>query len=109
MDVAVDVRMAVYQFVAERIGHIGIVEKALFLTQLGVENHMQQQVAQLLLDSLHVAVGNGVGQFVGLLDGVAAQRLEGLFAVPRTFAAQGVHHLQKPRRGRKPFILFHKI
>ena len=106
MDVAVNVRMAVYQFVAQGVGHIRIVERPGFLTQFGVEHHMQQQVTQLLLDPLHIVVGDGIGQFVSLLDGVAAQRVECLLAVPGALAAQGVHHLQKTGRGLQTFI-FH--
>lgn len=62
---------------------------------------------QLLADALHVAVENSVGQFVGLLDRVAAQRLEGLLAVPRALFAQFVHDLQQSQRCRGTFVLFH--
>ena len=68
---------------------------------------MQQQVAQFLLNTLHIVVGDGVGQFVSLFDGVAAQRVESLLAVPGALAAQGVHHLQKTGRSLQAFI-FHK-
>ena len=88
MDVAVNVRMAVYQFVAQGVGHIRIVERPGFLTQFGVEHHMQQQVTQLLLDPLHIVVGDGIGQFIRLLDRIAPQRVERLLAIPRALAAQ---------------------
>ena len=107
MDVAVDVRMTVDQLVAEGIGHISEIECALFLAQFRIEHHVQQQVAQLLFDALHIMIGDGVGQLVGLLDGVAPQRIEGLLAVPGTLAAQGVHHLQKTGRSRQTFVFFH--
>ena len=79
----------------------------LFAAQFRVEDDMQHQVAQLLADALHVAVENSVGQFVGLLDRVAAQRLEGLLAVPRALFAQFVHDLQQSQRCRGTFVLFH--
>ena len=107
MNVAVDVRMTVDQFVAQGIGHVSEIERPLFLAQLRIEHHVQEQVAQLLLDALHIVIGDGVGQFVGLLNGVAAQRIESLLAVPGTFAAQRVHHLQKTGRGRQTFVFFH--
>ena len=100
--------MAVDEFVAQRIGHVGKVERALLLAQFRVEDHVEQQVAQLLLDALHVVVENCIGQFVGLLNRVAPQRIECLFAVPRAFTAQGVHHLQQPGRGLQTFV-FHRI
>ena len=99
--------MAVDQLVAQGIGHITEIERALFLAQLRIENHMQQQVAQLLLDSLHIVRRDGIGQFVGLLDRVAAQRVESLLPVPRTFAAERVHHLQQACRGFQTFV-FHE-
>ena len=107
MDVAVDVRMTVDQLVAQAVDHIRIVERSGFGAQFRVEDDMQHQVAQLLADALHVAVENGVGQFVGLLDRVAAQRLEGLLAVPRALCAQFVHDLQQSQRCRGTFVLFH--
>ena len=67
---------------------------------------MQQQVAQLLLDALHIVVGDGVGQLVRLLDGIAPQRIESLLAVPRTLAAQRVHHFEQTGRSLQSFI-FH--
>ena len=107
VDVAVDVRMTVDQLVAQAVDHIRIVERSSFGAQFRVEDDMQHQVAQLLADALHVAVENGVGQFVGLLDRVAAQRLEGLLAVPRALCAQFVHDLQQSQRCRGTFVLFH--
>ena len=98
--------MAVDEFVAQGVGHVRKVERALLLAELRVEDDMQQQVAQLLADALHVVVRNGVGQFVGLFDGIAAQRVEGLLAVPRTLAAERVHHLQQPCHGFQAFV-FH--
>ena len=76
VNVAVDVGVAVDQLVAQRVGHVAEIERALFLAQFRIEHHVQQQVAQLLLDALHIVVGDGIGQFVSLLDGVAAQRVE---------------------------------
>ena len=107
MDVAVNVRMSVNQLVAQGVGHIAEIECALFLAQFRIEHHVQQQVAQLLFDALHIMVGDGIGQLVGLLDGVAPQRIESLLAVPGTLAAQGVHHLQKTGRSLHTFVFFH--
>ena len=107
MDVAVDVRMTVDQLVAEVVGHVAEIERALFLAQFRIEHHVQEQVAQLLLDACHIMIGDGIGQLVGLLDSVAPQRIEGLLTVPGALAAQGVHHLQKTGRGLQTFIFFH--
>ncbi len=98
VDISIDVRVAVDEFVAYAICHIGIVECALLRAEFRVEDNVQQQVAQLLLDALHITVGNGIDEFVGLFDCVVAQRLEGLLTVPRTLLAQSVHNLYKTQR-----------
>ncbi len=108
MYLAINMRMPVNQLVTERIGHIAKIESALFLAQFREEHHVQQQVAQLLLDTLHVVVRNGIGQFERLFDRVAAQRIESLFAVPRTVSPQSVHHLQQASRRVQTFI-FHTV
>jgi len=109
MNVAVNVRMAVYQFVAQGVSHIRIVERPGFLTQLGVEHHMQQQVAQLLLDPLHIVVGDGIGQFIRLLDRIAPQRVERLLAIPRALAAQRGHHVEQAGRSLQSFIFHYPV
>ena len=73
MYVAVNVGVAVDKLVALGIGHIGKVKCALLLAQLGVKDNVLEQVAQLLLYTLHIVVGDGVGQLVGLLYGVITQ------------------------------------
>jgi hypothetical protein len=46
-----------------------------------MEHHLQQQVAQFVAQFIHVAVLNGVGDLVSLLDGVWGDGGEVLFAV----------------------------
>ena len=107
MNLAVDVRMAVDEFVAQSVHDLRVVERSGLGAQLRVEDDVQHQVAQLLADALHVAVEDGVRQLVGLLDGVLAQRFEGLLAIPRALLPQFVHDLQQPQRRRGTFVLFH--
>src|SRR5690606_29753019 len=63
------------------------------LGDAGVEQHLQQQVAQFLLDGLGVAGLDGVEQFAGLLEQVGPQRVVGLGAFPAAEVPQPVHHL----------------
>jgi ABC-type antimicrobial peptide transport system permease subunit len=56
---------------------------------------VQQQVAQLLADVCHILFGERIHQLKTLLDGVVAQRLESLLAIPRALLAQVVHHLKQ--------------
>ena len=56
---------------------------------------MQQHVAQFLADIRLVVLEQGVAQFECLFYGVGSKRLVGLLAVPRTFLAQLVEHIQQ--------------
>ena len=47
---AIDVRMAEYQLVCQRITYVGHVKLTFLLTYPRIESHMQQHVAQLLHD-----------------------------------------------------------
>ena len=74
----------------------GALLDALLFAHLGVEHDVEQHIAQLLTYAVKVFVSDGVYEFKTLLYGVVAQRVEGLFSVPRAFFAQGIHHLQEP-------------
>ena len=106
--IAKDVRVAIDQLIAQSVGHRADIEQTLLVAHLRVECHVQQQVANLLLDIIHIAVGNCVHQLVSLLDRIATQRLEGLLAVPRTFFAQLVEHIQQTTHRFQTFI-FHYL
>jgi hypothetical protein len=58
-----------------------------------VENHLQQQIAQLLPQVLHVAALDRIDGLVGFLDQVGNQAAMGLLGIPRATAgsAQAVH------------------
>lgn len=58
-----------------------------------MEQHLQQQIAEFLLDGLGVLVLNGVEQLVGLLEQVRAQRIVGLGGFPAAEMPQPIHHL----------------
>ena len=49
---------------------------------LSVKNDLEQQVAELALEPIHVALGDGFGHFVSFFDGVRGDGLEGLHFVP---------------------------
>ena len=108
MHLPVNVRMAINQLVAQSVHYVGIVERSGLLAQLGVENHVQQQVARLFLDTVEILVQDGVGQLVRLLDRVVSECFEGLFAIPGTLFAQRIHNFQQAGR-RLQFVLFHRI
>jgi len=61
-------------------------------------NHLEQQVAQLVAQCIHLAGSgivaegvDGLDHLVGLLDRVAGEALVGLLAVPRALLPQRPH------------------
>ena len=99
IDVPIDVRVTVHEFVTDRVQCIGNVVPTLLGrnlgAQFGVEHHVQKEVARFFFDFVDILVQNGVGQFVSLLDGEMTKGLKGLLAVPWTFLPQIVHDVQQ--------------
>jgi len=93
--------MAPHQLLHDHGLHVGQVPGAAVLGQLGVEGHLQPQVAQFLAQVAlgfriprHV-LGQSVQHLRGLLPQVAGQGLVGLFQVPGASAPggqEGGHH-----------------
>src|SRR5580704_5801681 len=55
--------------------------------------HLKQQIAELVLELAHVAALDGVGNLIGLFDGVGRDAGKGLLAIPGTAVgrAQACH------------------
>ena len=93
--IPIDMRMTVYQLVAQLVANVGNIEVTLLASYLGIKDHMQEHVTQLLADVLVVVLEQSVTQLKRLLYRVGTQAFVGLFAVPRTFLPQVVHHIQQ--------------
>jgi hypothetical protein len=88
------------QLVADAFDHPGEVEVTGLARHLGVVDHLEQQIAELLAQVVHVAAGDGVVDLVRLLDGVGGNRLEALLEIPGTAAigiAQPRHDVEERR------------
>ncbi len=81
-------RVAADQLLAHVLGHGGQVARAALLEQQREEVHLEEHVAELVEQLAVVAALGGLGQLVGLLDGVGDDRALVLLAVPRALAAQ---------------------
>ena len=79
--------MSANQFAIQVVEHICNREVAVVGRHLGIEQNLQQQIAQLFGQVRPVAPLNGVEDLVGLLQRVLANGIEGLLAVP--WAAAG--------------------
>jgi hypothetical protein len=75
------------------------VEPALLLRHAGVEDDLEEQIAQLVLEVRHVAARDRVGDLIGLLDRAGGDGGEILLHVPGAAAvgiAQRRHHGEQP-------------
>ena len=79
--------------------HVVEVEPAAFLRQPCMEDHLEQQVAQLVTNRIGCAGDDRLGQLVGFLEGMRCDGLERLLEVPGTAVervAQAPHDLEQP-------------
>jgi hypothetical protein len=81
------------------LGHLGHVARAALLEQQRQEVDLEENVAELVGELGVVAALGGVGQLVGLLDGVRDDRALVLLAVPRALAPQGPRQLVEASDG----------
>ncbi|MOA48289.1 hypothetical protein D3C78_1710180 [compost metagenome] len=75
--------MAADQFARDAVDHASKFEAPFFQCQLAVIHHLEQQVAQLALQVLEITALDGVGHFVGLLQGMWHDAGVVLLEVPR--------------------------
>ena len=90
---AEDVGMTADELVVEMVEHVGDGEMAFVGGHFGIEEDLQQQIAQLFREVRKVSALNGVEDLVGFFEGVFADGVEGLLAVPGAAAgsAQAGH------------------
>ena len=81
---AEDVRMAAHQLAVLAQGHVLDVELLLLPGDLGVQQNLQEQVAQLVFDLVPLAAAQGFLQLAGFLAQELYKRKMGLLPIPRT-------------------------
>ena len=77
-----NMRMPGDHFGGDRLHDVAEIEQPAFLGHAGVEDDLEQQVAQLVLQVGPVLVLDGAGDFIGFLDRVRRDGGEGLLACP---------------------------
>ena len=70
-----------------RLDHVAEIEGALLLRHAGVEDDLQQQIAELVLQVGEIVARDGVGDLVGFLERIGRDGPEILLQVPRAAAA----------------------
>ena len=88
-------RVTENELLAQGITHIGNVEAALLVGNLGVKDDVQQHIAKFLAYILHIVAHQGIAQLHHLFYGVRAQAFICLLCVPRTFHAQFIEHIEQ--------------
>ena len=91
----IDVWMAEDELVGLLVAYVGNVELSLLLADKGVEHDVHDDVAQLFADVLRIVLDERIAEFKGFFNGVRAQALVGLLAVPRAFHPQLVQHIEQ--------------
>ncbi len=93
------VRMTPHELFGETLDDVGKVEGPLLLRHAGMEDDLEQEIAQFIAQVVEIAARNGVGDLVSLLDGVRRDRFKGLLQVPGATSAgraQRRHDLEQP-------------
>src|ERR1022692_5249472 len=80
--VAEYVGMAAHQFPVDGVERVADREAVLFGGHLGIEDRLEQEVAQLFREALPVAPVDGIEDLIGLFEGVGLDGIEGLLAIP---------------------------
>ena len=81
-------RMAADQLGGDGLDHVAEIEGALFLGHAGVEDDLEQQIAQFVLEVGEIAARDGVGHLVGFLQRIGRDGAEVLLEVPGAAACR---------------------
>ena len=96
-------RMPPDHLARDRLDHVAERERVLLFGHAGVKHHLQQEIAEFVAEIVEIAARDGVGDFIGFLDGVGRDRRKILFEVPRAAGAgraQRRHDLEQGVRYR---------
>ena len=85
---AEDVRVAANHLLVDFPDHVSYGEAAFFLSDLGVEQHLEKEVAEFFGEFGVIAGLEGIEDFVGFFDEIGSERSVSLFAIPGA-AARG--------------------
>ncbi len=76
--------MPAHQFAHQMIDNAVEVEMPVFPSDLSIENHLEQQISQLVFQMRVILTFDGIGNFVGFLQRVRHDGLVRLLRIPWT-------------------------
>ena len=82
------------EFVAKFVAHIGEIKLLALFADFGIEEHMEENIAQFLANLFVVTLHQGIAKFVHLFNGVGAQTFIRLLFIPRAFFTQLFEHVE---------------
>ena len=93
-DLAKDMGVTADQLVAQPVGHAIQVEATGFGGDLGMQNRLQEQIAQFFAEQVGIARADGIDHLIGFLQDMGDQAFVGLLAIPGAAAggAQAVNN-----------------
>ncbi len=91
----VQVRMPASHLRNQRVRDVVRVELAVLLGDHRMEEHLEEDVAQLLANRVRVAGSQRIVELVRLLDEIGAQRVVRLLAIPLAARAQIAHERER--------------
>ena len=83
-----------------RLDHVAEGERVLLLGHAGMIDHLQQEIAELVLEVVEIAARDRISHLIGFLDGVGRDRRKILLEVPWAAGdgrAQRRHHRNQAR------------
>ena len=108
MNVAENMGVAAHHLFADAVGHFVKGEHFALFSQLGMEYHLQEEVAQFFFEVFVVRSVDGVDNFVTFFNEIFAEREVILFFIPGTavFAPELFHDRQKTDHGVAAHLFF---
>jgi hypothetical protein len=94
-----DMRVAARHFVANTVDDILQAEASLFRCHLTMKHDLEKQIAQFVLERIHIATLDRIGNFISLFDCVRRDARKILFEIPRASAVR-IAQLRHYRRER---------
>jgi hypothetical protein len=96
--VAEHMRMPADHLACHSLDDVAESECILLLRHAGVIDHLQQEIAEFILEVIKIAVGDGLGHLIGFLDGVGGDGRKVLLEVPGAAGhgrTQRLHHFDQ--------------
>ena len=91
--------MTEHQLASLLVADISDVKFAGFISKNGIEQHMLHDITKLLFHIMHIIVHQCVSKLEGFFNGIGAQTLKRLFAVPGALFTKALLDIKQVAKG----------